>query len=930
MAVAKSTVAVARGYRWGVAAALWAAVAASGGAVAQTGAGGTGLDSLPEGRLQAELAQRGLNSLLERAFEVNRVPAEQRQATRALIALKELTDPTRRLSPRDVDALVTPLVSGMEAALPTQRDPAPLVSQAERVIQALVFPQLNTLEYWGETPANRARLRPVAGVASKMLARAAELARAQADDVANKLTGPNDPAVARYEQLDQLALKAEFTGRMNNYAVVASRDIADDDRAKIAVETLDYLRQFDNADSSVQGTVRVQMGKLLLATGQVADAARVLDSVWKEPNGITPEATVSQQYEARYFAAVAELRGGDVAGATTRLAELRDWQKTALGANASALAGADAAAMMLQYRIDVANKDDEKARQTLIALVRQRPEFESTVLEQLAGKVPENADLKTLDLLVLRAIFRGGEGELAKPEGSKVDDKVLGQAIAAGRELVSRRGKSGVDSGLVEDTAIRLPLLLERSGKTAAAAGALLDFIDAFSGTHKNAPAALDEAAFLVAKIRRENPEDVEVGKLYERLLAMAVVPPFSRREYAYEWARRLQQTGRFAESVAFFEQVPDTDPRADLAGFFRMVALKQVLDDSGAKLPEEDRKRRTGQLLKLADEVAAGARKRLAAGGAERKNEKLILVRTALVGSDVALRGQKDPAKTLKLLEGFEGSAAGLAGERELVSQAMNVRVLALMDLGKNQEATRTLVALLEKTGGDEGADVVFRLLTRLNADFDAAKAAGDAAAVRSLATARAELSGFLVQWAEENPDPKIRESTYRYRVFDADTKRLAADLESDPAARRKGLEASLALYQGLRATPQGAADPVVELGVALISYETGQYAEARDLLAKLLEQRRLGRPTVDEDRNGETVAVPNDRYWDATLKLMRSTLKLVEAGSVDAGAKQGIVDGLKALYARWGKNLGGARWAPEFEALRKEIAPDYVAPDL
>lgn len=890
----------------------------------------SGLDSLSDDRLQAELAQRGLNSLLERAFEVNRVPAEQRQATRALIALQELTDPSRRLTSRETESLITPLVSGMEAALPTQRDPVPLVSQAERVIQILVFPQLNTLEYWGENPANTARLRPLATVASKMLARAAELARAQADDIANRLSGPNDPAVARYEQLDQLALKAEFTRRMNDYAVVASLDVADDNRAKLAAEALDYLRQFDNPESSVQATVRVQTGKLMLASGNYGEAARVLDSIWKAPNSTTPFATTAQQYEARYFAAVAILRGGDVPGATSRLADLREWQKTALAATPQALAGAEAAGMMLQYRIEVAGKDDEKARQTLIALVRQRPEFEATVLDQLAGRVPEKADPKTLDLLVLRAVFKRGEAELAKPEGAKLNTTAVDEAIAAGKELVSRRGKPGVDAGLVEDTAIRLPLLLERSGQPAAAAAALLDFIEVFGGTHKNASAALDEASFLVARLRRENPEDVAIGKLYERVLATAVAPPFSKREFAYEWARRLQQTGRYAESISFFEQVADDDSRAGLARFFRMVALKQLLDEQGDKLPPAERKARVADVLRLADEVAADARKRMAAGSADAKNDKLILVRTALVGSDVALREQKDPARTLRQLEGFEAAASGLSGERELVSQAMNVRVLALMDLGKNEEATRTLVALLEKTGGDEGADVVFKLLTRLNNDFDRAKAAGDTAAVRSLSKSRAELSGFLVQWAEKHPDPKIRESTYRYRVFDADTKRMAADLETDPAARTSGLQASLALYQALRATPQGAADPVVELGVALISYELGKYAEARDLLAKLLEQRRLGRPTVEEDRNGEAVSVPNDRYWDATLKLMRSTLKLVESGTADAAAKQGIVDGLKALYARWGKSLGGPKWGPEFEKLRMEIAPDYVIPDL
>ena len=894
----------------------------------------SGLDALSEDRLQAELAGRGLNSLLERAFEANQVPAEQRQATRALIALRELTDAGRRLSQREVDALVLPLVSGMEAALPTQRDPLPLVAQAERVIETLVFPQLNALEYWGETPANTARLRPVATVASRMLARAAELARTQADEIANRLTSPNDPNIARYEQLEALAVKAEYTRRMNDYAVVASMDVADPARSRLAEEVVEYLRQFDNPESTVQPTVRVQIGKLLVAAGRWREAVAVLDDVWRSPESLAPAPSAAQQFEARYFAAVAVLRSGDAAGAMSRLEDIRAWQADALGpAGPATMAGVEAAGMMLQYRIELARGNDAQARQVLVDLVRRRPEFEGIVLDQMVGRLPPRADFPTTDGLVLRAVFRRGEAELAKGEGQPPDMAVLDDAIAAGHEIVSRRNRGTTDAALAEDTALRLPLLLERAGRTIEAAGALLGYIETFGSTRRNARVALDEATYLIARLRQENPDDLDVGKLYERLLSLAVNPPFNRRELAYEWARRLQTTGRFADAVRYFEQVPPDDPRAELARFFRMVALKQLLDDPAAALPEAERARRAQEILDLASEVSAQARLRDAQPGRDdvsRRNDKLILVRSALVGSDVALREQKDPTRALRMLEGFDAAAAGLAGERDLVAQAMNVRVLALMELGRNEEATRTLVTLLEKTGGNDGADMVFRLLTRLNADFDRAKASGDAAAVRSLAKSRAGLSGFLVQWAQSHPDPAIRESTYRYRVFDAETKRLAADLETDPAARSAGLQTALGLYQALRQTPAGANDPVVQLGFALISFDLGDYAVARDNLAMLLEQRRLGRPTEEQDRSGEVVTVLNDRYWEATLKLFQATLRLIDSGQVEPDARTPLADGLRALYARWGRGMGGPRWGPGFEELRRQLAAEYVPPDL
>lgn len=893
--------------------------------------GGTGLNALPEDRLFAELAQRGLNSLLERAFEVNRVPAEQRQATRALIALRELTESSRRLSPRDIDDLVQPLVSGMEAALPTQRDPVLLVTQAEQVIEVLVFPRLNSLEYWGETAANTARLRPVATVAGRMLARAAELARREADEVANRLTSANDPNIARYEQLESLAVKAEYTRRMNDYAVVVSMDVADPQRRRLAEEAIEALRQFDNEESTVQPAVRLQTGKLLLASSRWSEAIATLDGIWRSPASLSPTPGPSQQFEARYFAAVAALRSGRAEDAVQRLADLRQWQAESLPPEARP--GAEAALSILEYRIELARGRTDAARAVLVSLVRQRPEFEAVVLDQFIDGLPTRSQFTTADSLLLRAVVRRGEAELARPEGQRIDRLLVEDAVLAARELVNRRSRGGIELQLAEDVALRLPLLLERMGETTQAASALLDYIELFGPQARGSRLALDEAAYLIARLRSETPEDVDVARVYERFLRIAVEPPFGRLELAYEWARRLQTTGRYAEAIAFFDRVPADDPRVELARFFRMVATKQLLDEEGMNWPEAQRSARARELLALASSVAADARQRLEQRSSEEvaaRNDKLILVRSALVGADLALRELKDPQRALRTLEGFEAAAAGLAGERDLIAQAMNVRVLALMDLGRNEEATRTLVALLEKTGGNEGADIVFRLLTRLGSDLERARVADDQPVVRSLARSRAALSGFLVQWAQNHPEPSIRESTYRYRVFDAETKRLAAELETDPQRRLRELRETLSLYESLRSAAPGGVDPVVELGAALLHFELGEFSVARDRLALLLEQRRLGRPVEEQERAGEIVTVLNDRYWEATLRLMQATLKLLEAGSVGEEARQGLRNGLMALYARWGRGLGGPRWGAEFENLRQAIAPDYVPPEL
>jgi hypothetical protein len=319
------------------------------------------------------------------------------------------------------------------------------------------------------------------------------------------------------------------------------------------------------------------------------------------------------------------------------------------------------------------------------------------------------------------------------------------------------------------------------------------------------------------------------------------------------------------------------------------------------------------------------------------------MLVRTTLVAADAARRDQNDPKKTLQLLSNFEQIAQGLPNEKELIGNVLYTRVQAYMQLGDSNAATQTLVALLKTKPGGEGAEIVWNLLQKLNAELDHARAAGDRQRMLVLARNRAQLSGFLVDWAKNNPDPNIKKFTYRYAVFDAATKHLAADLETDPAANKAGHEAAMKLYKQLE-TPESVElyratlepnspernypDPAVSLGIGLVAYDMGDYAEAQKRLGTLLTDRKLGTPTMEVEENGQTRTIENDQYWEATLKLMQSNIALANNAGGDATAqagKQETINYLKQLYIRFGRDVGGKKWAPEFEKLRQQLIPDY-----
>jgi hypothetical protein len=928
-----------------------------------------GLDSLSDDRLMNELAARGLNSLLDRAFEVNQVPKAEQEGRRTLLALRQLSDPSSaKLTAKQRQDLIRKVSAGIEQALPSMNDPESLLAAAKVLVTEGMDRAVNTLEYWGENPQAMAQLRPVAETVVKIYERASQLATQRMNALSANIRGPNDPNAARLEKLDQLNTLATFSARMADYPLALSIDPADPRRKEVAQRGIKYLSELESPDEPNPPGVRLQIGKLQLVNGDYDAAKKVFEQIIKTPaaapsapttEGAAQAPTVVQQYQARYFRAIADVLARRPDDAKKQLDDLLAWQRANLPQDKPTQDGAAAAASMLEYRIAnvrAAIAQDPAARQqanqqaidVLTKLVRGRPDLAPLINELMVAKLPDNADLSTLDPLLLQALVRRGETEARRPESEQADTKTLERAVAAAYELLNRQRKNtaSIDPQFANSVSFVLPFLLQRLGREADAANAFLDYVqqhaNASAGATDLATAALDNAQNLIGRLRKANADDPATASAYERFLALASAPPFNRKQFAFEYGRRLQLLGKFNEAIDQYKQVPPDDKRQLATRFFQMIATKQLVDQLPAKAPQ--RGALLSDLQTLADQVTQAAAADLSA--AQAKNDqpaiasaKSMLVRTKLLAADAARVDRKEPAQALKMLDGFEQSAQGLPNENALLSEALLIRVQSYMALGQNTQATDALVKLLGTREGGQGAAIVYSLLEKLNADFDQAQAAGDTVAMRTLAKNRAQLSGFLVDWAKNNPDERIKKFTYRYRVFEADTKHRAADVEEDPAARRAGWDAALKLYQSLE-TPEaldeyratlspdqlarlGAYDPAVTRGIANLAYDLGDYAEAQKRFAILFNDGRLGSAMMDVESNGQTRTVDNDAYWEAVLKLIRSNLKL----NADVERQRTF---LKTQYVRWGDRVGGTKWKAEFEALRKELIPDFNPKDL
>src|SRR5207248_6316516 len=117
-------------------------------------------------------------------------------------------------------------------------------------------------------------------------------------------------------------------------------------------------------------------------------------------------------------------------------------------------------------------------------------------------------------------------------------------------------------------------------------------------------------------------------------------------------------------------------------------------------------------------------------------------------------------------ILSGFESIVQGLTPEsqKQLLAGALFARVNAQIALGQLDQATASLVGLLEKSRVDDGIRLVHDLLAQLDKQYEKADLANDTERMRAVAGNEAKLTGFLSKWARDSTEPKVHSFAYAY----------------------------------------------------------------------------------------------------------------------------------------------------------------------
>jgi hypothetical protein len=906
------------------------------------------LDSLGDDALFSEMAERGLDDLLDRAFEQEHVAADRRQAIHTLAALQRLAG-NSHLTEQQRQALLEGVVGGIDQILATiHNDPDLLVQKAGIIAEKGVDPQAGLLEYWGESESERAKLRPLAQTALKMYDQAAQIATARANDLANHITSPDDKLAEQWQKANDLAGVAAYKKAQMQYAVALSLDPTDPQRAGLIQESLKSFERWDNPDSGVQPQVRLLMAKLNVLGGDkddIAKAKQMIDALVKNPdNQISPAPAPELIFEALCYSVIASLSANDLPGAQTALDEATSYQQQHFANDPEQLG----ALRLLGYRLlamraDQAPPGSEKdtanaaAVNALAKLVADFPGLRDAIYRQLAARLPANPDPAKLDPMLLLAIVEQGRQQVVGTPAS-VDKAKLQLALSAAREILSRYSSGSFPAAQAAEPSLLAGVFMESLGDKVGAVDAFLDHIARFGNDPKsNAKFALDEATNILGELRQASTDsagklDPQVQRVQDRFLPVAINPPFNHIEFAQLWASTLLDQEKWADALKYYQMVPDTAPPGQLlsARYGQMVALKALEESAGASA--EQRKQWMEQIQHLADTVNSLANSVISTSASEQEKAraKSTLARVSLLAADITRQHDNDPQRVLQLLNGFENSVAGLPDAKSLINGALFLRVQAYMQLGRDNDATQTLVQYLNATSAAEGAQTVHDLLLTLSNQLDKARAAGDTAAETAIANNRATLSGFLVKWASDSIDPKIHGYAYTYRRFDADIKRQAAELQTDPAVRKRELTAALALYKELQSPAnvalyqasleQGAdkdyPDPLVTLGVGLIAYDLGDCRTVKSTLGRLVQDEKLGEGGED-----------NTEYWEATFKLLDCMHTLASSGDKETTDAQ-VRQSLKIVYLIWRDGTGGKKWHEKFEQLRKAVMPDWSPP--
>jgi hypothetical protein len=911
------------------------------------------LDDLDDNRLMGELANRGMNGLLDYYFQKNNVPVQKQQEIRVLIALQHLDGPEfARKNAAERKAEIDDIVRGINAILPQINDTERLQRYAASLIRYGTLRQVNILAYWGESPKTQAALNPIAETVDKVLERAIAEAQKKANAILALNGGnPNPGQMAQWEKVDNLQHLAEFTRANADFGLALSYDkAATEKRTAVCKRGIELLKQFDDEGSSVRVQSQLGIAKLSMLMN-TPEAYKQAGEYFAKVIENKDAKFVALQYEARYFTLVADILAKKPEEAEKGLEELKKWQSENMPKDAATQKGIDAALSMLEYRLHAAKadatheakqKEDETALANgiMLELVTKRPDLKQDIMEQVVSRLADNPKIDArLNALELEAIVTRGIEAVKRAKPDKDDARSIQLAADAAREIVKRKGQGGITPDQVDNAAFEIGVFEQFIGQSPQltpeeqrqnridAVTAYLEYVEKLGANKGRLDEAMGSAMVLLYALRGADGNDPTINALYDRGLATALNR--GQTNVMYYYALRRRELGDFAAAEKAFGIVKLKDqPLIMVRAKYYQIACDQELLRKAA---DADRPALAARIQKLCDELRGMIDTAMPKATGKDQTALLGLRANAIMAAAEVALAQKQPQRVLDVLKDFEGQVQGLpAGiQQELHGRALFFRSNALMALGRNAESIKAVQDLVETKKPDESLAIVASLLEKLNENFKAERAKDnpDAPTLQVLSAQRAQLAELLV--AQVNKDPNGPASNRRQALsFYASSLVEASKQEHDSAKRSGYLSKAIAQYEELvkGVDPNSSDAASLQRLIAFAQIEVGgneNLQKAHDTLNDLFADGKFGNPMI---RVGDESKM-NDVFWEGFLRFLQVKARLGEATNNPAMVEDARRI-LKNYIIQFGDNTGGPNYAREFAALRKELIGDWKPP--
>jgi tetratricopeptide (TPR) repeat protein len=408
----------------------------------------------------------------------------------------------------------------------------------------------------------------------------------------------------------------------------------------------------------------------------------------------------------------------------------------------------------------------------------------SQVLRQQGQEILEQLD-STQDGA---AVVDGGESEKTRRDRAR---RMLERAITLAGTLTSEQTDPEIRSGAMFNQAMAMHWLSPKDGQNRLElTGILTDLGEQMPG-QPVAEDAIAASVLLLRELHQVLPTPAEVEQAYERaagvLFSKFPVSAAADGERLYYGYSVLQSAGRYRDAIEIYQRVPFDHDDYFQAQRQVLISLNEVYKQ--AQPTGQPRARRSldtamKRVLSEAETMRDSQVNPDRARAARRAAGTAVLIRAGLA------MGEQEYDAVLKELDGFEQA---YPGEDDLISQALEHRIVALTDAGRHEalavEAKRMLAGYPDQAASVidsvlSGTDLRIDRLVAQAATADSIKRKALLAEVEAQAQAGAVLSGFLLEWAGgQSMDAR---ELMPFEVIRAKTLRLSGQVE--PAAELLG----------------------------------------------------------------------------------------------------------------------------------------------